>query len=809
MANVDMHVHSAYSKHPSEWFLQRIGTRESYTEIEDVHRIAKSRGMDLVTLTDHNSIEGASRLRDLHPDDTFVSSEITTYFPENGCKIHVLTYDIDEALFRDIDEARASVYELRDLLKARDVACSVAHATYGVNGRLDLENLEKLILLFDTFETVNGGRLRVYNQAWRDLLKNLTPDHLNRLRDKHDIEPWSETPWVKGFTGGSDDHAGLFIGESHTAFSGRGVEDLIHAVKSRETVGVGRHGDHKSLAFAIYKIAYDFSRSKADGGAEVFRLINSLMFDDKKMGIKNWLTIQKMKMKKGDEDRILARFFDELADSRANPAPRSEEQLDRLYSSLSNLVDGFFQMILGSFESDLRSGDPGRMLRNLSASLPVLFLSTPFFSALSHLHQGKKLIDELRRSFDLDDDQGEKKTLWFSDTVTDLNGVAVTMRNIAWCAFRHDRPLKLVTTLPDDEFDEAGLPPNVINLPCLYARVADFYTSFTLRLPSILRALDRVAAENPDKIIISTPGPVGALGAVLAKIQSVQCVGVYHTDFSKQADLYIGDEWISSVIEKYTRWFYRRMDEIRVPTRRYMDMLLDRGFARDKMKIFSRGIDADFVRDAPSKRDQIRNRHELGDGPTLFYAGRIGKEKNVDFLFEIFDELATRMEGLKLVLAGDGPERDRLREERRGDPGVVFAGRVPREELCHYYQVADVFLFPSTTDTFGMVVLEAQACGTPAVVTDVGGPQEIVRDGQTGFIVPATDRNAWVATVGDLLELRVDRPDEFNAMRQRTKEVFRSRVGWEGVLDEMIGNKINRFAVPPVVKGEVLEKVGA
>jgi len=101
--------------------------------------------------------------------------------------------------------------------------------------------------------------------------------------------------------------------------------------------------------------------------------------------------------------------------------------------------------------------------------------------------------------------------------------------------------------------------------------------------------------------------------------------------------------------------------------------------------------------------------------------------------------------------------------------------------------MSDVFVFPSTTDTFGMVILEGHACGLPAIVTDVGGPQEIVTNGETGFVVKANDRKAWVAATVGMIDLKQQDPEMFAAMQQKAREGSHGEYGWERVLDEMTG----------------------
>jgi hypothetical protein len=145
----DLHVHSCHSKHPGEWILQRLGAQESYTPVETIYRQAKEQGSAFVTLTDHNTIDGALELCRAHPEDCFVSTEATAYFPEDGCKVHTLCYDISPAQFATIQRARENICNLRDYLRQEDIACSVAHATFSVNNRLTLDHIEKLLVLFD------------------------------------------------------------------------------------------------------------------------------------------------------------------------------------------------------------------------------------------------------------------------------------------------------------------------------------------------------------------------------------------------------------------------------------------------------------------------------------------------------------------------------------------------------------------------------------------------------------------------------------------------------------------------------------
>ena len=239
MIRVDLHVHSRYSRQS-----RQNEERESCTEVETIYRNARQRGARFVTVTDHDAIDGALELMARHPQDCFVSTEATASFPEDGCKVHVLCYGITPAQFAVIQETRENIYALRDYLRAENIACSVAHATVNIDGWLTDAHIEKLLLLFDVFEGINGTLRRVKNIAWQEMLRHLTPAHIAHLADWHRINPWGENSWVKGMTGGSDDHAGLFIGATYTMARVETIPELLNAIRAKRTLPDGRHGDH-------------------------------------------------------------------------------------------------------------------------------------------------------------------------------------------------------------------------------------------------------------------------------------------------------------------------------------------------------------------------------------------------------------------------------------------------------------------------------------------------------------------------------------------------------------------------------------
>ena len=790
MAKVDLHVHSRYSTHPSNWFLQRIGASESYTEPEYIYKTAIERGMDFVTLTDHNRIEGSILLRERYPDRTFTGVESTAYFPEDRCKIHVLIYGLNESQFSEIERLRTDIYELRDYLHEQDLAHSVAHATYSINGVLSVEVIEKLALLFNTFEGLNGARIMMHNRTLMAAMKNLTPELIQDFRSRHNIEPVGKEPWIKGFTGGSDDHAGLFIARTWTSAPASTPEAFLQAVKSGTTTPEGRHNNYQSLAFSVYKIAYDYSQSKGDGLTRSFLTqITESVYNHHSMSFRDQVVLRYLKTTRQYRESRIKRLSLELMEQLQQEEHNDiEKKLDLVYDKIGEITDEFFRIITSSLVKNMGRGNLEGLIKGVSSSLLGIFMSVPFFSTLKIMYDGRPLLSSVKERFNLNKTSSGKKILWFTDTYTDLNGVASTVREIGALSEKFGKDIYIVTSLPTS--DSGGLHSRIINLPAFHQFALPSYETITLRLPSMLRSIKLLYEIEPDEIFISTPGPVGLLGLLLSRLMNSRSTGIYHTDFSMQALNITGDDRVFRVMESFMHWFYSCTDEVMVPTGEYMDILEDRGFDRSRMKIFRRAIDGTMFSPEESA-DQSACRHipKNDDAFILLYTGRISRDKNIDFLISIFREVRDSGRMAKLVIAGDGPDFSELKKNMSGDKDIILTGRLAREELPVLYSSADLFVFPSVTDTFGMVVLEAQACGLPAVVSGTGGPREIIKEGVTGSITESMDLNSWVDEINSYIDMKENKPEKYRSMRIQSR-LNGLRYDWDAVFTDLTGEPL-------------------
>jgi glycosyltransferase involved in cell wall biosynthesis len=257
----------------------------------------------------------------------------------------------------------------------------------------------------------------------------------------------------------------------------------------------------------------------------------------------------------------------------------------------------------------------------------------------------------------------------------------------------------------------------------------------------------------------------------------LRTTGIYHTDFVQYVRHLTQDDDLADLTWQYMRWFYEQCTTILVPTETYRRQLIDNGFEPAKLDVMARGVDTQLFH--PSKAlPTFFDRYGQPNRFRFLYVGRISKEKNVDALVDAFDEIVRRDHQASLVFVGDGPHRHQL-AARCHDRPIAFTGILEGEELARAYASGDCMVFPSTTDTFGNVVLEAQASGLPVIVTDVGGPAEIVRRHDSGIVVDLSQPQA-LANAMEKIMLDTDLRSELRNRGLRNAAESK----WENVLEE-------------------------
>jgi glycosyltransferase involved in cell wall biosynthesis len=233
-----------------------------------------------------------------------------------------------------------------------------------------------------------------------------------------------------------------------------------------------------------------------------------------------------------------------------------------------------------------------------------------------------------------------------------------------------------------------------------------------------------------------------------ARRRKIKVVASYHTHFVSYLTYYGFHKKLEDVGWGYLRWFYNQFDRIFVPSASVAWELESHGFKR--IELWQRGVNLkDFSR---SFRDE-KLRESIGaqNKPVLVFVGRLVKEKDLDDLVAANRLLRKKNYDYKLVIVGDGPMRAELEQKL---PDAVFPGFLKGRDLSRWYSSADIFVFPSTTETFGNVILEAFASGLPAIVANKGGVVDLISDGQDGFIAKANSPRDLTAKISRLLEDR-------------------------------------------------------
>lgn len=260
------------------------------------------------------------------------------------------------------------------------------------------------------------------------------------------------------------------------------------------------------------------------------------------------------------------------------------------------------------------------------------------------------------------------------------------------------------------------------------------YKDYRLASPIGHRATQRLDEYRPDLIHVVSPTPINVRAEKYGRRRGVPVVSSFHTHFVSYFRFY-GFGGLEPLGWKMMRRFYGRCEVVYAPSHSIIRELAEHGIRNTEL--WSRGID--LGRFSPTSRDPALRRMagaDSEDTPILLLVSRLVKEKDLADLVAMERILRERGSGHRLVLVGDGPMREQLQADL---PDACFPGHQDGEALARWFASGDVFVFPSTTETFGNVVLEAQASGLPAVVVDRGGPPDLVRPGETGFVARAND----------------------------------------------------------------------
>jgi len=805
LGRVDFHLHSRASNVTDYYAANAFAIPESYSDPAALHAMLRARGMDLVTLTDHNSIDGVKSLLDAGHADVFPSAEMTATFPEDGCHIHVTVAGMTEGWFTEVNRLRGNVYEMLAWLETEGIAgdpalvwfmthplMSTQNRPYGRDGALRVEHLERMLVVCPAFEVQNGARTRALNDLTAQMLARLDRPMLERLADKHDLQPRGERPWQKALLAGSDDHAGINPGRTWTTFPVQGPHasplDLLQAVRRGQTAPGGAHGGPVTLAHALLKLLHDGGEQRRAGASSqglvlggVTRDLLNVVFDGSStpparallLQARGWLSRWARNcVPAGDLPTFEAVLEGEVSALLGDGAFRAkvaatEGTDDRIFLVLGELSNRIFREYFGR----LRAAADVNVVLAVKALVALvasnLFLSLPYLVAFLQQSSDCLIARDVRKRFQI---EGVGKLVLFTDTWFEVNGVSGTLRRMIAEAERRGVDLVVVTCArPDRALDPETAALVAAGRLKLFHPVSSLgfpnYDGLEIHLPPFLEVLRFVQEGGFTKVQLSTPGTLGLTGLAVAKLLQIETSATYHTSFPEYVENYTRDVSLEALAWRYMILFYHAVDEVVVPSRFVAKLLHKRGLRNRKLLILDRWVDLRRFHPAKRNMDFWPSRGVPEGAVVYVYVGRLGAEKNLNLLAEAWRRLC-RDEPTRACLAivGDGPHRAELEGLLVGLP-VVFTGFLGGDTLATALASADVKLFPSTTDTWGNAPLEAQASGVPVIVSNVGGPVELMEEGRTGLVVSGRDAEGLASAMHRLLDPELRRRMGLEARR--------------------------------------------
>lgn len=324
------------------------------------------------------------------------------------------------------------------------------------------------------------------------------------------------------------------------------------------------------------------------------------------------------------------------------------------------------------------------------------------------------------------------------------DGVSLTLNRLVKFLEDHDIPVLVFgPTIDEPDLEHNG---TLIPLPSVRMPVSG-RGEYRATLGLSKEAKKALKDFDPTLVHIATPDVGGLRAKSWAQKHNIQIVGSYHTHFTSYLKYY-GLTLIESAAWKYLSWFYNACAHVYVPSQSMIDELLPHGFDTD-LRIWARGVNTDLF--SPDKRSDAW-RKEKGfekDDIVITFVSRLVWEKELDTFRHSIQKLSADNKNIKAMVVGDGPAKEELQELM---PEATYTGFLNGDELATAYASSDVFMFPSHTETFGNVTLEAMSCGLPCLVANATGSRSLVDDGVNGFLAEPQDKDDFTEKLKQIVE---------------------------------------------------------
>jgi glycosyltransferase involved in cell wall biosynthesis/predicted metal-dependent phosphoesterase TrpH len=732
-SRVDMHCHSTASQFSRLGVQRSLGLPECATPPQEVYELAKRRGMDFVTITDHDTIDGCLELADR--PDCFVSEELTARFAGEPQAVHVLCYGITPGDHQWLQANSGDLEACAAYLDEHEIACALAHPFYNVAAPLTRRHRRRLAELFPIWEVRNGSRAAELNMP---------------------AAVYVETHGGTGI-GGSDDHAGVDIGRTFTEVPAAPTpEEFLERLRQGDAGAGGEQGSaakwaHAAMALATRALVLDgqsgdggtpdpssvlkmAERAIREGAAREGKVAADVGPEDARGLLEAWLQGMGLKVR----GRALLDYMQADGFSHADLYRRARRIHDRRLRSA---------VAYGS-EAVGRGNMPAAIEGLFEALVPAI----PYAPSAAFLGAEKAKLAAREGA--------PRRVAVVADGIGAMHGVTHTIEQI------RERGV------PGFEVEVVGTDAGVDRrLPAATELDVPFYDGLRLGVPGLPDLVETLAEGRYDLVHVTAPGPAGVAATLLSRVTAMPLLGSYHTELGAYAGLRSGDAGVEAMANVALGAFYGAPGVVLSPSPAADLSLARLGADPAKIGRWERGVDTS--RFDPGKADRDAYPGEL----KVLYAGRLSREKGVDLLADSFLRARRSDPRLHLLLAGGGPEEEELRL-RLGEH-ATFLGWLAGEDLARAYASADIFLFCSRTDTYGQAIVEAGASGVPVIAVAEGGPAALVENRHTGMLCrPDADHIA-----GTLLQL-ASSPLLRRHLGASAARVARSR-SWERALEQL------------------------
>ncbi|OIQ00793.1 MAG: glycosyl transferase family 1 [Zetaproteobacteria bacterium CG2_30_46_52] len=798
---LDMHCHDLNSDVPDELWGRILGLPETWLKTKDLLKCLKGNNADVVTITNHNNARSCWQLLE-KGQDVLVGAEFTCFFPEYDLFVHVLTYGFTSAQEVVLNKKRSNIYDFLRYVAKYDIPVVLPHPLYlyARNDKIHMELFEKLAVLFQRFEVLNGQRDQWQSVMTLQWLQSLTPEKIQRFAEKHKLQPQEfgiDIHKPKVFTGGTDDHMGIFAGECGTYLY---VPDLqarlqttpasvlaLEAIKAGRMTPFGYVAEHHKLNIALLDYFTQVALNINDPGLLRLALHRGEVTDKLAcLAISNLLL--EMKKRKNTQ-----KFFQSI-----HGALRGKK-VSKLLKWSANKDYRFCINYLDQI-AEAKHQSPEVFLNAVNQAIPQLFhgLNTLMVKRIKHSKKKKEAItldcfstEEIAKRFEipsqltalfLDGGHGELSGVNVGKMVDNLSFPALVSLMLVGTTFastrllysnrkflnefaaftgNHQHPkraLYLTDTLRDKNGVSHSLSGKLIeiqrqNLPVDFLichadvapephlHVVKPITSFSMpafgeqefRVPDVMEIARIFYEGDYDRIVCSTEGPMAAVSILIKYMFNVPSYFFMHTD------------WID-FIKHTTDLSSHERDRIRRFLRFFYKQYHGVFVLNNEHKHWLTGHEMELDDDKvllTAHHTQPRLKNIQAVSKTALFPDATedtpvlmyaGRLSKEKGLFDLPDIIKSVREQLPNLKVVIAGSGPAGKELQELMPEALFTGWMDKAGLASLYAGLDLFVFPSQFDTFGNVVLEAFVNGMPVVAYDCKGPKDIIEHGRSGYL---------------------------------------------------------------------------